>query len=91
MTIDHDMAHHRFILALEGGEAQLLYSLKDGVMDFYHVYVPPSHRGSGLAGRLCIAGFEYAREHQLRVRATCPFVAQDFVPRFPQYYDLLAD
>ena len=91
MSIIHDKARGRFVLPLaaEGDEAVLRYDREEGVLDLYHVFVPPQHRSRGHAGRLVIAAFDYAREQGLKVRPTCPFISGDFLPRFPQYQDLV--
>ena len=89
MDVLHDPHAHRFYVKLGQYEAALSYARRDNVLDFYHVYVPESHRGRGLAGRICKAAFEYARAEGLKVVPTCPFISGEFLPRFPQYQDLV--
>ena len=92
MQIKHEPDRGRFVLTLgegEDDEAALRYDRRGDVLDFYHVFVPPRYRNRGYAGRLVIAGFDYAREHNLKVRPTCPFISGEFLPRFPQYADLV--
>lgn len=89
MSVQHDPTHHRFIVALGEYEASLMYTRRGQVLDFYHIYVPDPFRGRGVAGRILIAAFDYARDNHLKVTPTCPFIRNDFLPRFPQYRDLV--
>jgi predicted GNAT family acetyltransferase len=90
MAIEHDEKGRRFVMALEDGQqAVLRYSPGRGVLDFFHVYVPVTHRGHGLAGRIVAHGFDYARRHGLKVLPTCPYVRQ-YAQRHPECQPLLA-
>ena len=60
----------------------------NGVLDYYHTFVPPEARGRGIASRLVSFALDDARAHGLRVRPSCPFVAR-FVAAQPRYADLL--
>lgn len=46
----------------------------DGAIDLQHTEVPPADRNRGIAGTMVRAALAYAREHQLRVIPTCPYV-----------------
>jgi len=86
--VQHDPASGRFFLETDDGEARLSYRQEDGVMDFYSTFTTPALRGRGLAAEVVRAGFEYAREHGLTVRPTCPYV-HTFLRRYPSYQDLV--
>jgi hypothetical protein len=88
-AVRHDPASGRFVLEVEGGgEARLSYRESGGVMDFYSTWTTPALRGRGLAAEVVRAGFDYAREHGLEVRPSCPYV-DTFLRRYPRYRDLL--
>jgi hypothetical protein len=93
MSVQHDENNHRFTVALGAYEAALMYARRGDVLDFYHIYVPDPFRGPGrgIAGRILIAAFDYARENNLKVTPTCPFIRNDFLPRFERYRDLIVD
>lgn len=91
MSVQHDASRHRFTVALGEYEAALMYARRGEVLDFYHIYVPDPFRGRGIAGRILIAAFDYARENDLKVTPTCPFIRNDFLPRFTRYHDLVVD
>ena len=84
MTIEHDPAGSRFVVALPGGDAELLYDMfADDVINLQHTEVPPSAKGQGVGDALVRAALAYAREHGFRVMATCPFV-QAWLRRHPE-------
>jgi uncharacterized protein len=83
VTVEHDPEHSRFVVRLPGGDAELLYApFGDDVVDLQHTEVPPSGQGKGVADALIRAALTYAREHGMRVMATCPYV-QSWLRRHP--------
>ena len=83
MDVLHDIQHSRFVIPLSGGEAELVYEIVgDDAIDLQHTEVPPSERNQGVADALVRAALAYAREHELRVVPTCPYV-QAWVRRHP--------
>lgn len=89
MKVKHDPAGQRFLMRLGAYEATLLYAQKGKILDFYHIYVPDPFRNRGLAAKILIAAFDYAQEKGFKVVPSCPFIAGDFLPRFPQYRALV--
>lgn len=85
----HDEAAKKFYAPLGEYQAVLMYARQGEVLDLYHTYVPESHRNHGLAERLVTFGFEHAKRHRLKVRPSCSYIAQWFVPRHPEYHSLL--
>ena len=88
-AVVHDEAGQRFSLKLGSYEAVLMYARRGDVLDFYHIYVPDPYRKRGIAGRILKAAFDHARDQGLKVVPSCPFIAGDFLPRFPCYQDLV--
>jgi predicted GNAT family acetyltransferase len=75
MNVQHDIQGSRFVIPLNGGEAELVYALVgDDAIDLQHTEVPPSDRNQGVASSLVQAAVAYARGHDLRVIPTCPYV-----------------
>ena len=86
MSLRHEPDRHRFELSLDDETAYVDYRpLADGIVDYSYVYVPPSHRGRGSAGRVLKFAFDHARDAGWKVRPTCGYIAGHFLPRFPQY------
>ena len=75
MQVEHEEKHHRFVVRIDGEEAELTY-LRVGpkLIDIQHTYVPEGERGHGVAEALATAAFRFARERGYRVVPTCPFV-----------------
>jgi hypothetical protein len=88
IAVEHDPAGSRFVARLDGQEATLKYRMQGTVIDFYHTYVPPVFRGRGIAERLCRTGFEYAKGRGLSVIPSCPYVAETYLKRHPEYEPL---
>ena len=88
VTVRHDQANHRFIAALGGYEACLMYRLSGHEIDFYHTYVPEVFRGRGLAEKLCKAAFEYAKAQRLTVIPSCSYISGAYLKRHPEYESL---
>jgi len=83
LTVQHDSEHHRFVVPLPDGEAELFYEpFADDIIDLQHTEVPPSGKGHGVGDALVRAALAYARERNLRVMATCPYV-QAWLRRHP--------
>lgn len=90
MEIQHDIAEHRFVIRLPGGDAVLAYAADGpGRVDFYSTFVPPPERGRGIAARLVRAGAEYARAAGLRVVPSCWYVRR-WLDAHPEEQDLIA-
>jgi predicted GNAT family acetyltransferase len=89
ISVRHDVQRHRFIADVAGGQAGLFYTgPRDGVVTFTHTEVPESAQGRGVGATLARTGLDWAREHGLRVRPLCPYVAA-YVRRHPVYGALI--
>ena len=89
MKFEHDKKKQKFLIQLGSYEATLMYAKKDKVLDFYHIYVPDPFRNRGIAAKILVAAFDYAQKEGYQVVSSCPFIAHDFLPRFPQYSKLV--
>ena len=74
--VKHEVTGNRFVYLLGDQEAVLEYALTgSGGVDFYRTYVPPEHRGRGIAETLADAGLAWARSENLAIEASCWYVA----------------
>ena len=89
MTVQHQPENERFVVTAEGHEAEVNYSIADGVMSITHTGVPEAIGGRGIAGDLVRAAFEHARSEGLKVRPLCSY-AEAWSRRHAEYADLLA-
>jgi predicted GNAT family acetyltransferase len=84
MNVRHDPDGFRFVVSLRDGDAQLIYApFGDDILDLQHTEVPPSGQGEGVGDALVRAALAYARERNLQVMATCPYV-QAWLRRHPE-------
>ena len=78
----------RFVLRVDGQEAELVYERRGEVLDIQHTFTPPPLRGREIAARLTEAAFAFARKHGLHVVPTCSYTAL-WVERHPEARDLV--
>jgi uncharacterized protein len=85
MNVIHDAEKKEFRAELGAYRAVLMYAKRGDTLDLYHIYVPDPFRGGKVAVRILVAAFEYARKEGLKVVASCPFIADHFLGKFPEY------
>ncbi len=88
VTVTHEPDRHRFVAATEAGEAELEYSLANGVIVFTHTGVPEAAEGQGVGSALVRAGLAFARDEGRAVMPLCPFV-KAYMQRHPETHDIL--
>jgi predicted GNAT family acetyltransferase len=89
MSVTHEPDRRRFVLPVSGGDASVEYALVGPrTLDLRHTFVPEVDRGRGVAASLVEQVFRYARDHELKVIATCPFV-RAWVEEHPEYRDVV--
>ena len=74
VQVEHDREGRRFVVAVEGEEAYVLYRETDGVVDFVSTFTPPALRGQGIARAVVDAGLAWARAQGKEVRGSCWYV-----------------
>jgi len=87
-TVAMNTATHRFEARLEGETAFAEYSLLHDALVLPHTVVPPAFEGKGVASALAKAALGYAREHGLKVKPICPFMA-GYIQKHPEWQDLV--
>ncbi|WP_045727261.1 GNAT family N-acetyltransferase [Xanthomonas sp. GPE 39] len=88
-SIAHEPQQRRFILQLDGHNAELDYVLESGRMVIVHTGVPNAIGGRGLGAQLVAAALEYAKSQGMKVVPSCSYAAV-FIQRHPQYAVLLS-
>lgn len=81
-------AARRFELTIDGRTAFLTYARSGGRINLVHTEVPPELAGRGLGGQLAKAALEYARQGELTVVPSCPFV-RGYIDKHPEYAPLV--
>jgi len=84
----NDLQGSRFLLDVNGQEVYVLYSEDKETLDLYSTYTPPKLRGQGLAEKVVLAAFEYAKEKKIKVIASCWYVRK-FIDKHKEYESLL--
>lgn len=86
LDIRHDEQAQRYTVLRDGQEVGLLTYrvVGDGLLDFTHTYVPPEHRGRGIAERLVEHALEETLQRGYRFRASCWYV-DVYARRHPRF------
>lgn len=75
INVRHDLIGQLFYTKVKGGNAELHYDrYGDDYLDFTSTTVPEASRNFGLASQLVKEGLAFAKEQQLKVKPSCPFV-----------------
>jgi len=89
MKVENDTERHRFLVRLPEGEGQLIYKqLAPHTLELVHTEVDPKLRGHGVAEAIAEAAVAHARDHGMRIVATCPYV-QRWLEKHPEHKDLI--
>lgn len=79
----------RYVLRLEGQEAEMTYSRGETIDIIDHTFVPPGLRGRSVGEALVTRAVEDARAQGRRILPLCTFAAAQF-RRNPDWQDVLA-
>lgn len=83
-------AERQFQVKLGDETAFAEYRLVDHGIILPHTVVPESFEGKGVGSALAKAALGYAREHDLKVIPTCPFMA-GYIRKHPEWHDVVHD
>jgi len=74
----HEPDQELFYMELEDDQkAYIKYKmLGNRQVDFYSTLVPTTHRGKGLAAQLVETGFNWAKDNDLGIEASCWYAAK---------------
>jgi len=87
-TVTMNDRTHRFEVTLGGETAFAEYSLLHDALVLPHTVVPDAFAGKGVGSALAKAALAYAREHGLKVKPICPFIA-GYINKHPEQQDLV--
>jgi predicted GNAT family acetyltransferase len=78
-----------FVIEKEGERiAEMAIGISGTNLTVYHTEVSDQLKGQGVAPRLLATMVQYARDHQLKVIALCPYVNAQFKRHPDQYKDI---
>lgn len=81
-------AAHRFEVTLDGETAFAEYNLLRDAIVLPHTVVPAAFEGRGVGSALAKAALGYARDHGLKVKPICPFMA-GYIKKHPEWHELV--
>jgi predicted GNAT family acetyltransferase len=81
-------AARRFEITIDGYTGFLKYAKTADRIELIHTEVPAELGGRGVGGMLAKAALEYAKQAELKVTPSCPFVKK-YLERHVEYTSLL--
>lgn len=90
VEVTNNAQAHRFEMKLDGQVAFAEYNLVDHGIILPHTLVPEALEGRGVASALAKAALGYARERNLKVIPTCPFMSA-YIQKHPECHDIVHD
>lgn len=93
MEIKHEESHHAGAFYIDDDDkrmGEMRYLIRGKVMNIYHTEVNPSLKGKNMGLKLVETGVNYARENDLKIWPTCPFVYSVFM-QTKGYQNLMVD
>jgi len=88
MGINHDPERQRFTISLDGKEAVLFYRLEGNIIDILKVEIPTEFRGMGLAEKITLHVFSYAKEKGYKITPTCPYTKNKFLKDHTEFNNI---
>ncbi len=88
MEVLNDIKGSRFVLNVDEDEIYVMYAEEKTTLELYSTYTPPKLRGKGLAAIVVKAGFDYAKEKNLKVIPACWYV-REFAEKYNEYKEML--
>ena len=88
LPVSNNEKQMQFEVHFEGELAFLVYRFYKNDVALMHTEVPDKISGKGIASVLAHHAFEWAKEHNKKVKVYCPFVAA-YLKRHPQYEELV--
>jgi len=85
----NDIQGSRFLLDVNGKEVYVLYAEDKETLDLYSTYTPPKLRGQGLAEKVVLAAFLYAKEKKLKIVASCWYVRK-FLEKHTEFRSIVS-
>jgi hypothetical protein len=79
---------HRFEATLGDEVAFAEYRLLHDALVLPHTVVPDAFAGKGVASALAVTALTYARDHGLKVKPICPFMA-GYITKHPEWHDIV--
>lgn len=86
--IQHNTLQHHFEIHIDGTVSFMQYRPINRGIEIRHTEVEKSLEGNGIAGILARHAIQYARNNDLRILPSCPFM-RVFMRQKPEYHDLI--
>jgi uncharacterized protein len=90
LDVRHDENDHKYYALVDGRESVVQYHpAGEGILNFWHTFVPPEQRGTGIAEELVKQALEDVLRRGYRVIPSCWYV-RVYIDRHPRFREALA-
>jgi hypothetical protein len=86
VTVTHQPQDSRFVVDLDGEQAEAAYHRNGREVHFTHTEVPAAFEGKGVGSSLAKAALDWAVSERLAIVPQCPFIAA-YVKRHREYQE----
>lgn len=90
-NIKNNQEESRFEIEVDQHIAFAEYRLRKDAIIYPHTVVPEPIGGQGIGEALATFAMQYARDHNLKIKPYCPFIARFMKEHLDEYGDLLAE
>jgi predicted GNAT family acetyltransferase len=84
INVINNRNNHRFEIRMNILVAKVPYKLKENLIELLHTEVPEEWRGLGIATKLSVYALNYAKNNNLMILPTCPFIRK-YIMRHPEW------
>lgn len=74
IQFNHNKENQSFVMEFDGGQAEVNYSVRDGVFYLNHSEVPRHLRGKGIGKVVVEKTFEYLEENGIKAISVCSYI-----------------
>lgn len=90
LNIKHDKDNQRFVADVENKKCTIEYAkVGENKLDYRRTFVPENLRHEGIGQQLVTEALDFAKEHDLKVKPSCPFVKSVVEENKEEYEEVL--
>lgn len=88
--IEHDPVGQKFTALIGSTECILAYTEVNDMWDIFELAVPEEMAAAGIAEKLVMAAFEYAKASRIRIIPSAAYIKDIFLKEHPEFRGMTA-
>ncbi len=89
--VEHDPVGQKFTVSEGKHDSVLAYTEVNDVWDIFELSVGQETNEKGVAERLALAAFEYAKQNSIKIIPSHPYLRVTFLKNHPEYMEITTD